>query len=164
MIPLEATHITNRFLVQPNDTNNNGMAHGGNVVKWMDEVGAMSAMRFAGQTIVTARMEGIDFHGPVPRGETALIESYVYEAGRTSVSVYLRVFCEDPLSGETELTTESHFIYVAIDEDGTPVPVPDLDVSTERAAELKALAYGDEDALDADSASRTEPSRETDGR
>ena len=143
MIALEDTYIENRVLVQPNDTNNNDTAHGGNVVKWMDEVGAMSAMRFAGETVVTAQMEGVDFHRPIPRGNTALIESYVYDAGTTSVSVYLRVFSEDPLSGETELTTESHFVYVAIDEDNAPTPVPDLDVSSERAVELRDAANGD---------------------
>ncbi|SDY43301.1 acyl-CoA thioesterase [Halobellus clavatus] len=139
-IPLEDTYIENRVLVQPNDTNNNDTAHGGNVVKWMDEVGAMSAMRFAGQTVVTARIEGVDFHRPIPRGDTALIESYVYKAGTTSVTVLLRVFSEDPLSGERQLTTESHFIYVAIDEEGEPVPVPDLDVDSARAQELHAAA------------------------
>ncbi|MFD1685841.1 acyl-CoA thioesterase [Halobellus litoreus] len=143
MIPLEDTYIENRVLVQPNDTNNNETAHGGNVMKWMDEVGAMSAMRFAGQTVVTAQMEGVDFHRPIPRGNTALIKSYVYDAGTTSVSVYLRVFSEDPLSGDTELTTESHFVYVAIDEDNSPTPVPDLDVSSERAIELRDAANGD---------------------
>ena len=143
MIPLEDTYIENRVLVQPNDTNNNETAHGGNVMKWMDEVGAMSAMRFAGQTVVTAQMEGVDFHRPIPRGNTALIKSYVYDAGTTSVSVYLRVFSEDPLSGDTELTTESHFVYVAIDEDNSPTPVPDLDVSSERAVELRDAANGD---------------------
>jgi acyl-CoA hydrolase len=143
MISLEETYIENRVLVHPNDTNNNGTAHGGNVVKWMDEVGAMSAMRFAGETVVTARMESVDFLKPIPRGDAALIESYVYDAGTTSVSVYLRVFCEDPLSGDAELTTESHFVYVAIDEDGDPTPVPDLDASSERAVELREAANGE---------------------
>ncbi|MFB6090630.1 MAG: acyl-CoA thioesterase [Halobellus sp.] len=145
-IPLEDTYIENRVLVQPNDTNNNDTAHGGNVVKWMDEVGAMSAMRFAGQTCVTARMEGVDFHRPIPRGNTALIESYVYDAGTTSVSVHLRVFSEDPHSGDRELTTESHFVYVAIDEDNEPTPVPDLELASDRGEELRAAALGEREA------------------
>jgi len=148
-IPIEDTYIENRVLVQPNDTNNNDIAHGGNVVKWMDEVGAMSAMRFAGRICVTAHIEGVDFHRPIPRGNTALIESYVYDAGSTSVSVHLRVFSEDPLSGERELTTESHFVYVGIDEDGEPTPVPDLEVSSERDEELRAAALDEREATTA---------------
>ncbi|RLM57115.1 acyl-CoA thioesterase [Halobellus sp. Atlit-31R] len=144
MIPLEDTYIENRILVQPSNTNNHEIAHGGNVVKWMDEVGAMSAMRFAGRTCVTAHMESVDFHEPIPRGNAALIEAYAYEAGSTSVNIHLRVFSEDPLSGECKLTTESHFVYVAIDEDGDPVPVPDLEIATDRAETLKAVALGEE--------------------
>ena len=144
MIPLEATYIENRVLVQPNDTNHRNIAHGGNVVKWMDNIGAMSAMRFAGRTCVTARMESVDFLRPIPRGNTALVESYVYDAGTTSMDVFLRVFSEDPMSGDRELTTESRFVYVALDEDGDPAPVPDLDVSTERATELRTAAEGPE--------------------
>jgi acyl-CoA hydrolase len=140
VIDIEETYIENRILVHPNDTNNYDMAHGGNVMKWMDEVGAMSAMRFAGQTCVTARMESVNFHQPIPRGDAALIESYVYAAGRTSVKVRLRVFREDPLTGETELTTESYFVYVAVDEDGDPTPVPDLETNTERGRELLETA------------------------
>ena len=140
VIPLEETYIENRVLVQPNHTNHRNIAHGGNVVKWMDEVGAMSAMRFAGRTCVTARMESVDFHRPIPRGDAAVVESYVYDAGTTSMDVFLRVFSEDPLSGDRELTTESRFVYVALDDDGDPAPVPDLDASSERARELRAAA------------------------
>jgi acyl-CoA hydrolase len=140
MIPLEETYIENRVLVQPDDTNHRNIAHGGNVVKWMDEVGAMSAMRFAGRTCVTARMESVDFLRPIPRGNVALVESYVYDAGTTSMDLFLRVFSEDPMSGDRELTTESRFVYVALDEDGDPAPVPDLDVSSTRAKELRAAA------------------------
>ncbi|SFG43118.1 Acyl-CoA hydrolase [Halopelagius inordinatus] len=144
MVDLEETYIENRVLVQPDDTNNYDMAHGGNVMKWMDEVGAMSAMRFAGETCVTARMESVNFHQPIPRGDAALIEAYVYDAGRTSVEVRLRVFRENPLTGETELTTESYFVYVAVDEDGDPTEVPELNVSTDRSRALLDEARSDE--------------------
>jgi len=68
------------------------------------------------------------------------VESYVYDAGTTSMDVALRVFSEDPLSGDRELTTESRFVYVALDEAGDPAPVPDLDTSSDRARELRAAA------------------------
>ncbi|SFR61693.1 acyl-CoA thioesterase [Halogeometricum limi] len=146
MIDIEETYIENRVLVHPNDTNNYDIAHGGNVMKWMDEVGAMSAMRFAGETCVTARMESVNFHRPIPRGNAALIESYVYGAGRTSVKVRLRVFSEDPLTGDTELTTESYFVYVAIDEDREPTEVPELGTNTEYGRELLEAAVEGEKA------------------
>jgi acyl-CoA hydrolase len=141
------TYIENRHLIQPNHTNNFDMAHGGNVMKWMDVDGALSAMRFAGQTCVTARMDQVNFVQPVPRGETALIRAYVYAAGETSVRVRLKAFREDPQTGETELTTESFFVYVAIDEDHEPTPVPDLTVSSEEGQRLRDEALEGEKQL-----------------
>jgi acyl-CoA hydrolase len=144
MPDLMDTYVENRHLIQPNHTNNLDTAHGGTVMKWMDVDGALSAMRFAGETCVTARMEQVNFVQPIPVGNTALIRSYVYGAGRTSVRVRLKAFRENPKTGETELTTESFFVYVAIDDDREPTPVPELTVDTERGRELR------EEALDAE--------------
>ncbi|WP_254840567.1 acyl-CoA thioesterase [Natronomonas marina] len=140
MSTVSDTYIENRQRVQPTDTNNYASAHGGNVVKWMDEVGAMSAMRHAGETCVTARIEGLDFERPVPQGDICVVESYVYEAGRTSVRVRLRAYRESPRSGERERTTDSYFVFVAVDESNTPVEVPELQVGTERCRRLREEA------------------------
>ncbi|MFA9503943.1 acyl-CoA thioesterase [Natrinema sp. H-ect1] len=137
MPTLLETHIKNRFRVQPNHANNNDTLHGGNLMKWLDEVSAMSAMRFAGETCVTARVNELDFERPIRIGDTALVEAYVYDAGRTSVHVALRAWREEPRSGETEKTTESTFTFVAIDENGETVPVPDLSVETEKGERLR---------------------------
>ena len=131
------TYIENRQRVQPTHTNNYASAHGGNVVKWMDEIGAMSAMRHAGETCVTAKISGLDFKRPIPQGDTCVIESYAYAAGRTSVRVRLRAFRESPRTGERELTTDSYFVFVAVDETGSPTPVPELTVDGERCRELR---------------------------
>jgi len=131
------TYIENRQRVQPTHTNNYASAHGGNVVKWMDEVGAMSAMRHAGETCVTAKINELDFKRPVPQGDTCLIESYAYAAGQTSIRVRLRAFREAPRTGERELTTESYFVFVAVDADGSPTPVPELTVAGDRCRELR---------------------------
>jgi acyl-CoA hydrolase len=100
----------------------------------------VSAMRFAGETCVTAAVTGIGFENPVPIGSVALVESYVYGAGRTSVRVHLRVESEDPRTGETTPTNTSCFVFVAIDDDGDPIPVPDLTVETDRERRLRDQA------------------------
>jgi len=131
------TYIENRERIQPTDANNYGTAHGGNVCKWMDEIGALSAMRFAGQTCVTASIDQINFERPIPVGATAVIRSYVYDAGRTSVKVRIEAFREEPRTGERKKTTESYFVFVAVNEDGEPVEVPELTTETERAKMLE---------------------------
>jgi uncharacterized protein (TIGR00369 family) len=144
MPTVSETYIENRQRVQPTHTNNYGSAHGGNIVKWMDEIGAMSAMRHAGETCVTARINGLDFERPVPGGDTCVIESYAYAAGRTSVRVRLRAFREAPRSGEREQTTDSYFVFVAIDKEGSPTEVPELQVETEQCRTLREEALANE--------------------
>jgi acyl-CoA hydrolase len=94
-------------------------------------------MRFAGETCVTARVDGLDFTRPVPRGETAVVESWVYAAGETSVRVRVTVDRENPRTGERERTCESRFVFVAVDADGNPASVPELTVESDRDRELR---------------------------
>jgi len=140
MPTIEETYLENRYRVQPNHANNYQTVHGGNVMKWMDELGAMSAMRFAGEPCVTASIDEMNFHRPVPVGDTVVIESFVYDAGRTSAKVQLRAARENPRTGDQEMTTQSRFVFVAIDENGTPVPVPDLHVESDRDEQLRQRA------------------------
>jgi len=144
MPDLLSTHIEDRNRIQPHHANNLGTAHGGNLLRWMDEVGAMSAMRFAGEQCVTAHIDSVDFERPLELGDIALVEAYTYDAGRTSVRVRVRARAEDPLTGESEQTTESYFVFVAVDEAHDPVPVPDLTVSTEEGDRLREQALADE--------------------
>lgn len=140
MPDLMDTYIENREMIQPNHANSLNTTHGGNVLKWMDEVGGMVAMRFAGRNCVTARMEQVNFRRPIEVGDNALLKGYVYDAGETSIHVRVRAFREDPRTTETELTTESHFVYVAIDDDFDTVSVPELTTDSERGEELQAAA------------------------
>jgi acyl-CoA hydrolase len=140
MATVSDTFIENRERVQPDDTNNYRSAHGGNVVKWMDEVGALSAMRHAGETCVTARIDGLDFDRPIPQGDTCVIETYAYASGRTSIRVRAIAYREAPRSGERERTTDAFLVFVAVDEDGSPTPVPDLAVDSDRCRTLRAEA------------------------
>lgn len=145
MTDLLETYIENRERIQPTHANNYGTAHGGIVTKWMDEIGALSAMRFAGQTCVTASIDQMDFERPIPVGETAVIRSYVYDAGRTSIRVRLEAYREEPRTGEREKTTESYFVFVAVDENGKPQPVPDITTETQRAKMLREKALAGEE-------------------
>ncbi|SFS06489.1 Acyl-CoA hydrolase [Halomicrobium zhouii] len=143
MPDLMDTYIENRWLVQPNHANNLQTTHGGNVLKWMDELGALSAMRFSGENCVTARMDQVNFKRPIPVGDVALIRAYVFEAGRTSVQVRLEAFREDPRTGDRVPTTESYSVYVAVDDDGEPTSVPELTVDSERGCELHEQAVAE---------------------
>ncbi|OIB57909.1 acyl-CoA thioesterase [Natrialba sp. SSL1] len=144
MTDLMETLVENREMVQPNHANMLDSAHGGNVMKWMDEVGAMSAMRFSGETCVTARVNQMNFERPISVGDTAYITAYVYDSGESSVRVRLVTEREDLRTREREKTTESYFVYVAIDENNKPTSVPELTVSTDEGKRLRKTALDGE--------------------
>ena len=145
MVDLMETFIEDRNRIQPHHANNLGSAHGGHILNWMDEVGAMSAMRFAGHPCVTAHINSVDFEKPLEIGDIALIEAYVYDTGKTSVRVRIRAYGENPLDGTRELTTESYFVFVALDDDDhRPTNVPELTVDSEKGNRLQTQALADE--------------------
>ncbi|ELZ12754.1 thioesterase superfamily protein [Haloterrigena salina JCM 13891] len=147
MTDLIETLVENREMVQPNHANMLDTAHGGTVMKWMDEVGAMSAMLFAGETCVTARVNRMNFERPIHVGDTAYITAYVYDAGTSSVKVRLVAEREDLRTREREMTTESYFVYVAIDDEKNPTTVPELTADSEQEAALREAALeGDGDS------------------
>ncbi len=54
------------------------------------------------------------------------ITSRLIWAGRTSMKVRICVESENLKSGERKLTNTAFFTYVALDDEGRPVPVPRL--------------------------------------
>lgn len=118
-------------LVFPKDSNNNGTAFGGFVLSLMDKAASMAAIRHAKTAVVTARMDAVDFHVPIRVGDALALEARVVRVGRTSMTIGVQVFREYLPTGKQELATSGTFIFVAIDPDGRPTPVPPLHTGPE---------------------------------
>jgi acyl-CoA hydrolase len=140
---LAESHTEMTEIVLPNDTNTHGRALGGAVLHWMDVCGAIAAMRFANEGVVTASMEHVDFKRPIDLGEVVVVEAYVYETGRTSLGVTVDVRAENPRTDTEYATTSSFFTFVAVDDDGDPTSVPELDCPTEGERRLRDAALDD---------------------
>ena len=122
--------------IQPNQANNYENAHGGTIVRLMDELAAVAAMGVAGETCVTAHISSVDFHHPIPVGHAAELSAFVYDTGDTSVEVYVEVESQDPRTDGTRPTTSACFTLVAVDEDGAAVSVPRVEAVSEEGRRL----------------------------
>lgn len=140
MTTLAASKTEMTEMLLPNETNNLGRALGGAVLHWMDMCAAVSSMRFAGEQCVTASMDHVDFVSPIDLGEVAVVEAYVFNTGRTSIDVTVDVHAEDPKGGDSRLATSSFFTFVAVDDDGHPTAVPNLECPTDAEAALRDRA------------------------
>ncbi|TNF32416.1 MAG: acyl-CoA thioesterase [Deltaproteobacteria bacterium] len=117
-------------LVLPTHTNSLGTIFGGQIMAWIDICAGMAAMRHARAQCVTASMDALDFIAPARLGELVNLKGMVNYVGRTSLEVGVRVEAEDPRTGVRRHTASAYLTFVAIADDGTPIPVRRLEPST----------------------------------
>jgi uncharacterized protein (TIGR00369 family) len=110
----------------PNDANPMGNVHGGAIMKLVDSAAAVSAMRHCRRQVVTVALEHMSFLEPVYIGDLVTITSQVEYVGRTSLLVRAEVEAENPATGRKVHTSSCVLTYVALGDDGRPVPVPPL--------------------------------------
>ena len=120
------SHVEMTEIILPNDTNQLGNCMGGRVMHFMDIAAAIAARRHARTTCVTAAVDEIDFHAPVPMGSVLILHASVNFAGRTSMEIGVRVETESTKSGLRNHCASAYFTFVALDENGRPTPVPEL--------------------------------------
>ena len=118
-------------LLLPTDANPSGNVHGGTIMKLVDTVGGVVAVRHCRQRVVTARIDEMSFLHPVYVGDLVTLRASMNGVGRTSMEVGVRVEAENMRTGEVTHTATANLVYVALDDDGRPVEVPRLIPETE---------------------------------
>lgn len=120
------TSVEMRELVMPNHTNSLHTVFGGTVMGWIDIAAAMVAARHCQRPVVTAHIDDIDFIAPIKMGYHVLIQASLNYVGKTSMIVGVKVTSENPHTGESRTTTKAYLTFVALDDMGRPVKVPEL--------------------------------------
>lgn len=120
-------------MVFPNTTNHYGTMFGGKVLDLMDRAAFLAATRFTNQAMVTASMEHIDFFVPVRHGNLVELVAQIVYTGNTSITVKVDLFSENPIRRTREHASEGYFHMVSVDEEGHPIPVPELIMESEAA-------------------------------
>jgi uncharacterized protein (TIGR00369 family) len=127
------TALTLTMFAQPEHSNSLGNVHGGVILKLCDECGGIIAARHARRPAVTVTVDSVNFLKPVLLGRLLHVHGHITWVGRTSIEVALRVEAEYLLTGERLLTNDAYFVYVALDENRRPAPVPPLLLESEQA-------------------------------
>ena len=68
----------------------------------------------------------MEFLHPVRVGELLIIKASVNWVGRTSMEVGVKVLAENLFTGETHVTGRAYLTFVAVDQNGKPIPAPKL--------------------------------------
>ena len=123
-------------LVLPNDTNTLNNLMGGRLLHWMDIAAAISAQKHCNRIVVTASVDNVSFKNAIKLGDVVTIEAKVTRAFNTSVEVRLDVWAENVPTGERLKSNEAYYTFVALNEAGKPISVPELIAESEEEITL----------------------------
>jgi len=117
--------------MMPQDANLRGNVFGGTIMKLIDEIAGITAVRHTRGNVVTASIDRMDFIAPVYVGDILRLKSSINYVGKTSMEIGVRIEAEDPRTGQIRHTGTCFLTYVALDEHGRPREVPRLKLETE---------------------------------
>lgn len=119
-----------QYLICPAHINHYGRLFGGQLLKWIDELAGIVAIRHSGATVTTAAIDNLQFQAPAYTGDMIVLEGRVTYVGRSSMEVRVDTFRE-ALDGSREIINRAYMDMVAIDCRGKAQEVPDLLLQTE---------------------------------
>lgn len=113
-------------LVLPSETNPLNNLFGGELLARMDRAASIAARRHSRRIVVTASVNHVAFNKMIPLGSVVTVEAKISRAFKTSMEVFIDVWVEDRESGICSKANEAIYTFVAVDEQGQPVPVPQV--------------------------------------
>ncbi len=123
-------------MIMPNDTNSLGNLMGGNLLRMMDVVGAICAQKHSNRIVVTASVDNVSFKKSIPLGHVVTLEAQVTRSFNSSMEVMVNVYSENIPAGTKENTNNAFLTFVAVDQSGRPIEVPELVPENDEQTEL----------------------------
>ncbi len=127
-MPGEAPVI--RTIAMPADTNPSGDIFGGWLMAQMDLAAGNLAARISRGRCATVRAETMVFLSPVFVGDEVSLFARLVSRGKTSMKIEVEAWRRARDNEETMKVTEAVFIFVAIDENRKPRPLPETLVAS----------------------------------
>jgi len=134
--PVAESFVRMTELVLPNDTNTLNNLMGGRMMHLMDVAAAISAQRHSNRIVVTASVDNVSFKESIKLGNVVSLEAQVTRAFNSSMEVHIKVYAEDIPAGRKVKTNEAFFTFVAVDQMGSPIDVPEAVPETENEKAL----------------------------
>ena len=123
--PVADSFVIMTELVLPNDTNTLNNLMGGRMMHLMDIAAAIAAQKHSNRIVVTASVDNVSFRDSIRLGNVVTLQAQVTRAFSSSMEVHIDVWAEDIPSGTKLKTTEAFFTFVAVDQAGRPIDVPE---------------------------------------
>lgn len=127
-------------LVQPADLNGGGRLFGGTLLKMIDELAAIVAMRHTGlKTVTTAAIDNLVFKSGAYVNDLIVLIGYITYTGRTSMEIRVDAYVER-CDGMRYPINRAFMVLVALDADNRPTAVPQLILENDIQREENLMA------------------------
>lgn len=130
MKTVSASMTEQQYLVRPSHINHYGRLFGGQLLKWIDELAGIVAIRHSGATVTTAAIDNLRFEAPAYEGDFIVLQGSVTYVGFSSMEIRVDTYIET-IDGNRQLINRAYIDMVAINSEGRPVEVPGLILETE---------------------------------
>lgn len=124
--PPSESAVRTAYMTFPNDANVHGTVFGGVMLHWIDQIGAMAAVRHCRAPVVTAQIDAVAFSAPLHIGDFGIVRAVVTRTWTSSMEVVVTVDAEHPLTGDTRRVARAYLTFVGVDDDSRPIPVCEL--------------------------------------
>lgn len=112
-----------------------GNLFGGELLAWMDVIASVSAQRHCRRVVVTASVNHVSFKKPIKEASIVTLEAKVSRSFYSSMEIIIDVYVENQVTGAREKCNDAIYTFVAVDQNGGPIQVPDLIPETEEEKE-----------------------------
>jgi len=118
-------------LMTPDKANFTGHVHGGELLKYLDQIAYACATRYCGHYVVTLSVDKVLFKRPIFVGNFVTFFASINYTGNTSMEVGIKVVAEDIQTHVATHTNTCYFTMVAVDDKKKPVEIDQLEPETE---------------------------------
>ena len=119
-----------QYILRPAHINPYGRLFGAQLLKWIDEVAGIVAVRHANAIVTTAAIDNLQFTKPAYAGQMIVLCGRITYVGRTSMEIRVDTYTE-ALNGTRQHINKAYIEMVAINNDGKAIEVPALELENE---------------------------------
>ena len=117
------------YVIRSSQINGYGRLFGGQLMQWIDETAGVVGRRHCEKTVTTAAIDTLNFKAPAYQNDMLVLVGRITYTGRSSMEIRVDTYVE-ALDGFRRSINRAYVVMVAIDEEGVPVTVPGIDLST----------------------------------
>lgn len=110
-------------IIRQEDINGQHRLFGGRLMEWIDEVGALTAIRHCGGLVTTLAVDQLMFKHGAFLNQVVVLSGRVTYVGNTSMEVRVDTYVEEIPTGKRVAINHAYLIFVHVDDSGKPIPI-----------------------------------------